>query len=276
MSALAPYHFAGGTAVVTGAASGIGEQLALALAARGSDLVLLDRNAEGLARVAATIRAGHPQRSVTELVVDLADPTAVDAAAAQILTEHPRLTLLVNNAGVALAGRFQQVSLEEFEWVMAINFRAPVRLTHQLLPALCASPGSHVVNVSSLFGLMTPVGQSAYSASKFALRGFSEVLRAELSNDGVGVTTVYPGGIRTRIAANARLGSGVGAEAGGSGLRAFERLLTYPPEQAAEEILTGVERRRARVLITRKTKTIDLLVRLLPTSYRRVLQRLTP
>jgi len=177
---------------------------------------------------------------------------------------------------VALAGTFQQTSLDEFEWVMDINFRAPVRLTHQLLPALLQSPGSHVVNVSSLFGLMTPRGQSAYSASKFALRGFSEVLRAELDRDRIGVTTVYPGGIRTHIADNARTASGLDAETDRSGRRGFQQLLTYPPERAAEEILTGVERRRARVLITRKTKIIDVLVRLLPTTYPRVLQRLTP
>ncbi len=113
-------------------------------------------------------------------------------------------TLPVNSAGVALSGQFQQLTLEEFDWVLRVNFRAAVGLTHNLLPALLRSPGSHVVNVSSVYGLVTPRGQSAYVASKFALRGFSDVLRLELFDHGVGVTTVYPGGVRTRIAANSR------------------------------------------------------------------------
>ena len=108
---------------------------------------------------------------------------------------HPRIRLLVNNAGVALGGRFDQVTLEEFSWVVDINFRAVVQLTHALLPALKAEPGAHLVNVSSLFGLIAPAGQAAYSASKFAVRGFTEALRHELVEDGIGVTSVHPGGI---------------------------------------------------------------------------------
>src|SRR4051812_21875097 len=128
-----PYRFAGRTAVVTGAASGIGEQLAHGLAARGSDLVLLDRDEAGLGKVATAIRSAHRDRTVDTIVVDLADRAAAMAAATRIADEHASIGLLVNNAGVALAGEFQQLSLDEFEWVIDINFRAPVLLTHRLL-----------------------------------------------------------------------------------------------------------------------------------------------
>ena len=270
-----PYRFAGRTAVLTGAASGIGEHLAYGLGVRGSDLVLLDRDAERLDAVAATIRRAHPGIAVSTLVVDLADRAATAAAAQQILAEHPRIGLLVNNAGVALGGRFEQLTLDEFEWVMDINFRAPVLLTHTLLPALTAEPGGHLVNVSSLYGLIGPAGQSAYSSSKFAIRGFSEVLRHELAVHGTGVTQVHPGGIRTRVAESARVGSGVSAEEVERTQKAFRGLLTYPPEKAAAEILDGVERRRPRVLIAVSAKVPDVLARLLPGSYGRILDVLT-
>src|SRR3982751_4736414 len=239
-----PYVFAGGTAAVTGAASGIGEALAHTLAARGSDLVLLDRDAERLEGVAGAVRSRHPGRKVSALVVDLADDEATQAIGARLAAEHPEITLLVNNAGVALGGRFDQVTLEEFDWVLAINFRAVVRLTHALLPVLKAHPGSHLVNVSSIFGIFAPPGQAAYAASKFAVRGFTEALRHELGDDRVGVTVVHPGGIRTRIAETARVGSGVSLEDYERGRRQFARLLTIPPESAAARIVAAIEKRR--------------------------------
>ena len=147
-----------GTAVVTGAASGIGAALAPLLAARGTDLVLLDRDAGRLDGVAAAIRAAHPTRSVDTVVADLADAGQLADAAGRIVAAHPGTTLLVNNAGVALGGRFDQVTVEEFDWVLDVNFRAAVRLTHALLPTLKAQPGSHLVNVSSIFGIMGPAG----------------------------------------------------------------------------------------------------------------------
>jgi NAD(P)-dependent dehydrogenase (short-subunit alcohol dehydrogenase family) len=212
---------------------------------------------------------------LSTIVVDLADQAAIATAAEQILRENPRITLLVNNAGVALGGRFEQLTLEEFDWVMSINFRAPVALTHHLLPRLIASPGSHLVNVSSVFGLIGPAGQSAYSSSKYAVRGFTEVLRAELAEHQVGVTTVHPGGIRTRIAQSARTGSGVTAQEQEAGQRSFAAMLTYPPDKAAATILDGVRKRRGRVLIAWSAIVPDLLVRLMPVSYTRVLQRLS-
>jgi short-subunit dehydrogenase len=275
MRRLAPYRFAGRTAVLTGAAGGIGEQLAHGLAARGSNLVLIDRDVVRLDGVAAAVRAAHPGLTVETMVVDLADSGAVTAAAGRILRAHPAIGLLINNAGVALGGLFEQLTLEEFEWVLDINFRAPLVLIHHLLPALTATPGSHLVNVSSLYGLIAPAGQSAYSASKFALRGLSEVLRAELAAHGTGVTTVHPGGVRTRIAENARIGSGVARDDAERNQALFASLLTYPPTKAAQEILDGVHRRKARVLIAASARIPDVLARLAPVSHMRLLGALT-
>jgi short-subunit dehydrogenase len=275
MTRLGPYLFAGRTAVVTGAASGIGEQVAHGLAARGSGLVLVDRDAPRLDKVAGSLRADHPDLSVETHVADLADRAAVIRTAEEIRARHPVLGLLVNNAGVALGGRFDQVGLDEFEWVMAVNFTAPLLLIHHLLPALTAERGAHLVNVSSLYGLIAPAGQSAYSASKFALRGLSEALRTELLESGVGVTTVHPGGVRTRIAESARIGAGVPAGEVEGQQRVFAALLTYPPAKAAADILAGVERRRGRVLVAASAKIPDLLARLLPVSHMRVISRLT-
>ena len=192
-----------------------------------------------------------------------------------VLSELPRITLLVNNAGVALGGRFDQLTLDEFDGVMRVNFHAPLTLTHLLLPALKASPGSHLVNVSSLFGLIAPAGQSAYSTSKFALRGLTEVLRHELPDTGVGVTAVHPGGIRTRIASSARAGSGVPLPEALAGQREFERLLTMDPADAARIIVDGIERRRRRVLVGWSAKVSDVVARLFPSSYGPVLAALT-
>jgi short-subunit dehydrogenase len=268
-----PYAFAGGCAVITGAASGIGEQLAKQLGGRGSNLVLVDRDADRLAGVADTIRAAHPGLAVDTSVVDLSDDEATARFAETLAAEHPETTLLVNNAGVALGGRFDQVTLEEFDWVMAVNFRSVVRLTHAMLPVLKAHPGAHLVNVSSVFGIFAPAGQAAYAASKFAVRGFSEAVRHELAENGVGVTVVHPGGIRTRIAETARAGSGVSVEEYERGREQFAGLLSMPPEVAAAQMVAAIEKRRPRLLIGWSARVPDVLVRLLPGSYWKLIAR---
>ncbi len=272
MTRLDPYRFAGRTAVLTGAASGIGEQLAYGLAHRGSDLVLVDVDGSRLEPVATRIRNAHPGLSVTTIVADLSDRAAVDQVASQVPAS---LGLLINNAGVALGGRFDQVSVDQFEHVMNVNFRAPMLLTHALLPALTASPGSHLVNVSSLFGLIAPPGQSAYCASKFALRGLSESLRGELFENRIGVTTVHPGGIRTRIAESALIGAGVPESDVAPTRKLFAALLSFPADKAAEQILRAVGKRKARLLIAANAKGPDLLQRLLPVGSADIIRRLT-
>lgn len=265
------YRFVGGTAIVTGAASGIGAALAHGLAARGSGLVLLDRDAGRLDEVAGAIRRQWPVLSVATELVDLSDREATARAGQRLAAGHPQTTMLINNAGVALEGRFEQLTLEEFDWLLDINFRAVVTLTHHLLPVLRSHPGAHLVNLSSVFGIIAPAGQSAYSASKFAVRGFTEVLRHELAGSGIGVTCVHPGGIATRIATSARIGSGVPEAERARGREQAARLLSIPPERAAAVILAGIERRRPRVLIGWSARLPDVLARLAPGSYGRVL-----
>lgn len=272
---LGRFDFTVGPALVTGAAGGIGEQLALGLAQRGSGLVLVDRDAEGLERVAGSIRgSGSPVHLETH-AVDLSDRAAVLELGWAVAAAHPDLRLLVNNAGVALAGEFEHVTLEEFDWVMDVNLGAPVALVHALLPTLLANTGSHVVNMSSLFGIIAPAGLSAYAASKFALRGFSEVLRAELAPRGVGVTVVHPGGIRTGIATSARFAAGAPAAEVEPMRRQFDRMLRYPADRAAAEILAGVQRRQPRVLIAPEAVVGDLAVRVAPTRYAGLLTGVT-
>jgi short-subunit dehydrogenase len=242
------------------------------LARRGSALALVDRDAERLEQVAQAVgRIGG--RPVTCYVADLADDAVTHALGGKLAAAHADTTLLVNNAGVALGGTFEQVSEEEFDWVLAINLRAVITLTRALLPVLRANPGSHLVNVSSLFGLIAPAGQVAYATSKFAVRGFTEALRAELAGE-VGVTVVHPGGIRTRIVETARVAAGASAAEEAAGKAAFARLLTYPPERAAEQIAAAVEDRRPRLLIALSARVPDVVARLAPARHPALLARL--
>ena len=266
-----PYVFAGGTAVVTGAGSGIGEALAHGLAARGSHLVLVDRFADRLDRVASDLAVRHPGARVTTVVADLADHEATVALGRRLAAEHPETTLLVNNAGVALGGDLAELSLAEFDALLEVNLHAVVSLTHGLLPVLLGRPGSHVVVVSSIFGIAAAPSQTPYVTSKFAVRGFGESLRHELAGR-VGVTVVHPGGVATRIATDATVAAGADAAAFAEVRERIGRVLRIPPAAAAEAILRGVRRRRGRVLIGVVTARLpDLLVRVLPGSYGRLL-----
>lgn len=262
----------GAVAVVTGAASGIGRATALALASRGADLALADRDAPGLEATAERARAAGVR--VTPHVFDMADAAAVAALPDAVVAEHGRATVLVNNAGVSLVGRFEEVSMDDVRWLMEINVFGLIGLTKAFLPTLLAQRAAQVVNVSSLFGLVAPAEQVAYATSKFAVRGFSEALRHELEGTPVGVTVVHPGGIQTSIAASARVGSDADPdEAARSTARFAETALRMPPEKAAALIVRAIERRRPRLLIGADARAGDALQRLLPGSYWRLLRR---
>lgn len=265
-----PYAFTGGTAVVTGAGSGIGEALAYALAARGSHLVLVDQHGDRLDRVAAALRAGQPDVSVATVVADLADHDATVELGVRLAAEHPETTLLVNNAGTTVGGELTELTLAEVDRVLEVDLRAVISLTHGLLPVLLGNPGSHVVVVSSIFGIFAAPGQVPYVTAKFGVRGFAEALRHELA-ERVGVTVVHPGGVATRIATDAAVGAGTDRAAFDVTRDRMGRWLSIPPAAAAEAILRGVGRRRGRVLIGWVTSCIpDLLVRTLPGSYGRL------
>ena len=259
----------GGVAVVTGAASGIGAALSAALAARGCHLALVDRDAAGLGTTAATCQGV----TVSTHVLDIAGRDAIAALPEAVLAAHGKVTILVNNAGVALGGQFSQISLDDFAWVMDINLWGVVRTTHAFLPILRTQPTAQIVNLSSIFGIIAPAGQTAYSASKFAVRGFSESLRAELATTGVGVTVVHPGGVATAIARSARRGQGVqiSPDEEAAMQDRMKRFLKMPPPQAAAIILDAIERRKKRVLVGRDSKMMALVQWLFPVGYHRVL-----
>lgn len=260
-----------GVAVVTGAASGIGAALAGVLAARGCGLALADVNAGGLRDVAA--RARSQGVSVSEHRLDVADNDAVAAFPDAVLAEHGRVSVLVNNAGVALGGSFEQVSPADFDWLLSINFGGVVRMTRAFLPLLRREPAAQLVNLSSIFGIIAPPGQTAYAASKFAVRGFSEALRHELEGSSVGVTVVHPGGVRTAIATSARRTGLSNAETQAQ-MEIWAKFLRLDPQDAAERIVRGIERREKRVLVGRDAQRAALIQRLFPVDYWRVLQRL--
>lgn len=262
----------GRTAVITGAAGGIGRAIAVSLARRGCHLALADVDEAGLAGTEDLVRVYDVH--VTRHRLDVADRVAVAAFPARVATEHPNRTgvdLLVNNAGVAVGGTFEQVSDEDFEWLFEINFWGVVRMTRAFLPALRASGDARVVNLSSVFGLVAPPEQAAYAASKFAVRGFSEALRHELEGSGVGVTVVHPGGVATSISENARVPAGVSDEEVERRREQFRKLLRLPQEVAGETIVRGIERRKPRVLVGSDARVLSVIARVLPVSYWKVL-----
>jgi NAD(P)-dependent dehydrogenase (short-subunit alcohol dehydrogenase family) len=262
------------TAVVTGAAGGIGRAIALSLAKRGAHLALADIDDAGLAETARL--AGSPGQRISTHHLDVANRDAVAAFPQIVMQSHPGVDVLVNNAGVAVGGTFEQVSEADFEWLFDVNFWGVVRMTRAFLPLLRASDDARLVNVSSVFGIIAPAGQSAYAASKFAVRGFSQSLRLELEGSTVGVTVVHPGGVATSIAKNARVPAGVTQEQLEHHHRAWKKMLRMPPEEAGEIIVKGIERRRARIVVGRDAKAAVLIERLAPVSYGGLLSALKP
>ncbi|MBU2695872.1 MULTISPECIES: SDR family NAD(P)-dependent oxidoreductase [Pimelobacter] len=234
--------------VITGAGSGIGRALAVNLAGKGARLALSDVNDAGLNETAALAKdAGAPDVHTAHL--DVADRAAFTAYAAEVADHFGQVNVVINNAGVALAGDAVDLTYEDMEWIVGINFWGVVYGTKEFLPHLIASGDGHVVNLSSLFGLLAMPGQSAYNATKFAVRGFTEALREEMLIAGhkVGVTSVHPGGIKTAIARSARVSD---KEDKAATAKLFdEKLAKMTPERAAEIIVKGITKNQARVLV---------------------------
>ena len=260
-------------AAITGAASGMGRTLALALARRGCHLALSDIDTAGLATTASLARAANTAVRVSTTQVDMADRAAVVAWADQAAAEHGRINLVFNNAGVALSATLENVPQQDFEWLMAINFWGVVWGTQAFLPHLRASGDGHVVNTSSLFGLLAMPLNGCYNASKFAVRGYTEALRLELELAGapVSATCVHPGGVRTDIARSARMHASSATLLGRDPELAradFDKMLdATSAESAALQILRAVERNQRRVLVGRDAWWADKLVRLLGSWY---------
>lgn len=259
--------YSGRTAVVTGAASGIGRALAVALSARGANLALSDVDATGLDATVALCSAGG---KVVGYRLDVADRTAVLAHADEVASTFGGVHLVVNNAGVAVAGTIEETTFEDFDWLLGINLFGVINGSKAFLPHLIASGDGHLVNISSVFGLIAPAFNGAYCTAKFGVRGFTEVLRQEMTIQGhpVAVHCVHPGGIRTNIARNARVKPSAADSRPGHELgEDFDRIARTTPNKAAATILSGVDAGKARILIGPDAYVIAAIPRVLGARY---------
>ncbi|GEP37702.1 putative oxidoreductase SadH [Nocardioides psychrotolerans] len=256
--------------VITGAGSGIGRALALNLAARGALLALSDVDEAGLA-VTVDLVKGAGAREVRSDKLDVADRAAFTAYAEAVAGQFGRVNVVINNAGVALAGNFDELTYEDLDWIVGINFWGVVHGTKEFLPHIIASGDGHVVNISSLFGLVSMPGQSAYNATKYAVRGMTEALREEMLIAGhqVGVTAVHPGGIKTAIARNARVSA---SEDKAATAKLFdEKLAKMTPEKAAEVIVKGILGNKARVLVGLDAHAVHHFAKLTGSRYQDII-----
>jgi len=254
-------------AVITGAGSGIGRALAKRLAAEGIvGLAIADVNREGLEETAMMFGDAN----VSLHVVDVADRAALASFVDAVISEHGRVTHVINNAGVALGGTLKEVSLDEIEWLMGVNFWGVVHGTKLFLPYLVKEPEAHIDNISSLFGLVAPPGRTAYCASKFAVRGFTEALRHELEDTNIAVSVVHPGGVKTNIANSARIAesSEITADELEQRLARMNRnLSTTTPDRAAEIIIKGIKKRSPRIIVGPDAQLLSWIQRLFPKRY---------
>jgi butyryl-CoA dehydrogenase len=260
-------HYKGKVAVITGAASGIGQALAMKLAEQGCNLALADRNLAGLMKVQQEAEKQGVRCIIQDL--DVANNEAFLLFADSVLIEFTSVDLLFNNAGVSLIDSVENQSLTDFHWLKNINFWGVVHGTNAFLPLLKKSPSAHIVNVSSLFGLLSLPLQSAYNSSKFAVRGFTEALKMEMAGSDVSVHCVHPGGIKTNITNNAKISethvekSQIFAD--------FNKHAKTTAEQAADVILQGIAKNKRRILIGGDAKLLDRIVRWFPETYEKIL-----
>lgn len=261
----------GKTAVITGAASGIGRATAVALAREGARVAAVDLDRAGLAETSSRIAAIGGE--VTTYLIDVASRDAVYAFAQEVESAYGGADIVINNAGVAQVASVEELAYEDFEWVMNIDFWGMVYGTKAFLPQLRAKGQGHIVNVSSVFGLFSVPTQAAYNSAKFAVRGFTEALRHEMRGSGIAVSCVHPGGIKTNIMRNARFLQSVQTTVREEAATGFDRLARTTPERAAEVIISGIKKNKGRILIGPDAKVLDLIQRLMPASYGRILFR---
>jgi short-subunit dehydrogenase len=262
--------FDGKVAAITGAGSGMGRTLALSLARRGCSVAISDVDDAGLGETAA-LAAKHPVK-VTSKRVDVAKREQMYAWADEVIRDHGKCHLIFNNAGVSHTSTIEGLDYKDFEWIMGINFWGVVYGTKAFLPHLKAAGEGHIINTSSLFGLLAIPSQATYNATKFAVRGFTEALREELelTRSSVSATCVHPGGIKTNIARSGRIDESMktlGVTDLEKSRRSFEKAFRVTAEDAAETILRGVQRNARRVLIGADAMLLDLLQRVAPGSY---------
>jgi len=261
-------------AAITGAGSGMGRALAIELAARGCGVAIADIGRTALNETESTLsRSGV---KVSSHVVDVADRAAMERYAAEVVRIHGKVNLVFNNAGVSVTNTVEKLSYDDFEWLMNINFWGVVHGTKAFLPYLRQVDEAHIINTSSIFGVVAFPSQAAYNASKFAVRGFTEALRQELADTHIGVSCVQPGGVKTNIVKTSRYyATDNEAPTKEEMTKSFEQLAALTPHDAAMQILRGVESNRGRVLVGRDAKLLAWVQRLFPESYARRLGSMT-
>ena len=261
--------------VITGAASGIGRALAVRLAQEQiAGMAIADLNSAELAETEKLIN--RKDLKITRHRVDVGDEEEMRRFTEEVIEAHGRATHLINNAGVALGGLTDEVSLDDMRWLMNINFWGVVYGTKLFLPYLKREKSAHIVNFSSIFGVIAPPGQATYSASKFAVRGFTEALRHELEGTNIAVSVVHPGGVQTNIVNSARIGAGVTlTEAEIEKLKKFQnRLLSRTsPDRAADIIVKGIKARRPRIIVGPDAAILSRIARVFPQGYLAVANR---
>ena len=260
-------YSSGKAAVITGAGSGIGRALARQLNREGCTLFLSDVDTEGLAATTASLE--RPEVAAHTQCVDVADKLAMDAWAESIAAQQPAVDIVINNAGVGYSDRVDEADYANVQWLMGINFWGVVHGTTAFLPLLKRAPRGHLVNISSIFGMIGVPTQSAYNASKFAVRGYTEALRLEMQDSNVHVCCVHPGGVGTNIARSSRGGGNTMSADEKAAM--FEHYVRTTAQSAAAQIIRAVEKQQPRLLIGSDAKFIHFLTRLFPVSYPRFL-----
>ena len=256
--------------VITGAASGIGAACAKAMAAQGAVIIGCDLRMDMLKEVAEEIKAAGGKMDTHQL--DVADRDAVYALAAKVEKKYGAADLVLNNAGVAHGAEVADMTMDNFQWVMDINFWGVVHGSQAFLPQMMKQNSGHIANVSSIFGLVGVPTQSAYNAAKFGVLGFSEALRHEMRDSGVNVTTIHPGGINTNIVRHARFQQGPDMDAEREeAVQRFQQFTMTQPEGAAKVIINGIRKNKARILIGFDARIVDWARRLLPANYMKLL-----
>lgn len=262
---------------ITGASSGIGRALAIQACKEGAKIALSDVNEAELENTKQQCLQHTSEVLVT--VLDVSKRSQVNNWADEVVKHYGNVNVIINNAGVNLTASFDEMTQKDFEWVMDIDFWGVVYGCRAFLPHLKKADWGQVVNISSLFGLLSVPNQSAYNAAKFAVRGFSESLRMELelSGDSVGVSCIHPGGVNTNIVNNARFGKQVGKSFSIEKQKEFfaKKLARTSPEIAAKDILDGIKNNTKRVLVGNDAKILDIIQRLLPTRYQQLVLRVT-
>jgi NAD(P)-dependent dehydrogenase (short-subunit alcohol dehydrogenase family) len=258
-------------AVVTGAASGIGRALALALAEQGAQLVLADVNQQGLGETAQLVSAAGGKAETYAL--DVSAREAVQDFADDVESKFGGADIIINNAGVTHFSKIEDLSYQDFEWIMNIDFWGVVHGTKAFLPHLRRKQAGHIVNISSIFGIVSAPAQGAYNAAKFAVRGFTEALRLEMRGSNIQVSCVHPGGVKTGIMRTARFLQHVPANTRETLWTNFDALPIMPPSNAAAIIVKGIRKNKQRIIVGNDARMMDWIQRLMPTSYGKILFR---